>query len=298
METAAGEDLTVVVYANHHQVMVDNLRRTLEKYGYKHAFVGEGEKWKGLITKVKGWLGYIKNLPDESLVLVVDAYDVMACAPPRKLIKRYRKLGGGLVIGAETQCNYHCSPVPNYWEREKKKTRLRYVNSGFYMGKASVMKKVMTYLTSLEMEDDQMALCRYVDENPDKVTLDYGQRLVANITIVDFPGVKIRNGRIFSTLTSSHPCFVHLPGKESDFLIRCNFMGDHILGGDYLRTPYRNIVGEYIRKSPVFFNKWVTSPFALLVLVVLVLVLIPFFPIVAGVFFALLVWYSRGLKYI
>lgn len=90
------------------------------------------------MTKIFAVLRYVKTLPHDYLVLVVDAYDVFACGPPRKLVKRYKRFGGVVVAGT------HFSS--------------RSVNGGFYRGKAMAIRELLECLLSSRLEDDQEAL--------------------------------------------------------------------------------------------------------------------------------------------
>ena len=271
----------IVAFANDaKEPMLINLVRSLEKYNYDYKIVGIGSKWEGFMTKIKGYLEYTKTLDPNQLVVITDAYDVLATGPPGELISNYKSYGKPLVVGAESYCGKNCIPVDKWWNSEKGKERekgkLRYVNSGFFMGPAYIITKTLNYMVSLGISDDQEALCIYVNDYPDSVSLDINAHLISNITPFDFRYLDydFNKNRIVNKLTDTYPAFVHTPGKTGDLMIRTNYVGSHVLGEDYSLTPTNSTFNELINKFPTFVMKNFTIIFFVFALIVIILILL------------------------
>lgn len=107
----------MVTFANDlNEPMLINFIKSLQKYNYDYAIIGKGQKWEGYMTKIKGYLDYVKTLKSDQLVICVDAYDVFATGPPDELIKKYYSYEKSLLVGSEVYCGDNCIPVDNWWK--------------------------------------------------------------------------------------------------------------------------------------------------------------------------------------
>ena len=297
----------IVAFANDpDEPMLVNFIRSLQKYNYDYKIVGTGVKWENFMTKIKGCLDYIRTLDPTQLIVIVDAYDVLATGPSDELVKKYQSYGKSLVVGSETYCGANCIPVDNWWQ-SRPQGKIRYANGGFYMGPVSKILQILNFMLVLGIKDDQEALCTYVNTYPEDIALDTGTKLVANITPLDFHYLDFQNGRIQHKLTNEYPCFVHTPGKTGDVMIRTNYVGMHVLGDDYNKTPLPITFNEMVKKIPVFFQKnykvLLTVIVLLLVLLALILfynpkILIPLIFLAVIGFILLILSYSRSVSFI
>jgi hypothetical protein len=283
--------------------MLGNFIKSLKKYNYDYAVIGEGQKWTGFMTKIKGYRDYIKELKSNQLVACVDAYDVLATGPPDELIRKYYSYDKSILVGTESLCIPPYIPVDNWWKFQgKDKTRLCHINSGFFMGPAKNMVKVLNYMLSLEnkshpltTEDDQVALAHYINEYPDDVALDTDAKIVANISVVLFHHIDFQNDRIYHNLTDEYPCFTHTPAKLTDLMTRTNYVGSHVLGDDYQSTSYSTIFNGLINKIEV---KYIII---IIFLAIIALLLAYYFPILLVIIIIILIififLYTRRFKF-
>lgn len=270
------EKVKIVAFANdHNEPMLLNLIKTLQKYDYDYEIIGKGIKWTGFMTKINGYLNHVSKMHPDQIVAIVDAYDVLACGPSSEFISKYRSYNKSLVIGSETFCGTNCIPVDNWWKYNSSisKGKLQYLNSGFCVGTAKSLKKALNYMIELNIDDDQEALCKYVNKYPKEVALDINGFLVANITQLDFGSLDFKDGKIYNKLTGNNPLFVHIPGKTGDFMLRSDYAGQHILGQEYIRTPYTETLSGAIKKIPMLCRKGykIIIPILLILLFIIVI---------------------------
>jgi len=303
------ETVKIVLFANDpEETMLNNFIKSLKKYNYDYNVVGLGQKWLGFMTKINGYYEYAKSAHPDQLIVITDAYDVMANGPPHELIKSYKEYNKPLVVGCETYCGANCIPITNWWNErsQEKQGKLKYVNSGFFMARANYLVKVLSFMLSLGITDDQEALCIYVNKYPEDVALDTNTKLVSNITPFDFKYLDYdkENERVFNKLTNNHSAFIHTPGKTGDYMVRTNYIGEKILGKDYVKTPDIITTTEIVNKFPTFVKKnfsiiffifWI-SVIIIIILAAINPLLIAFFLVLAlliGIIFISL--YNRGL---
>lgn len=172
------------------------------------------------------------------------------------------------------------------------------------MGPSSIMIKVLTYMLALGIEDDQKALCIYVNNYPEDVALDTKAKVVANITPSILQYIDFQNGRIKNKLTDEYPCFSHTPGKMTDLMIRTNYVGNHVLGNNYQRTPHLVKINTLFKILRTKFKKeYIITIIASLIIIGLLAYYNPkllyiLIIILIAIVFLLLVFYSHGFKYL
>lgn len=237
--------LEVVAYANEDIPELTNFTLSLERLGYSYTIIGKGEKWVNFMTKVRACFHYIKTLPEEKLVLVCDAYDIIAQRGPEDLLSFYHEYNKPLVTGAELLCfPKTCTKLENYWSCKDKPGRNIHVNGGFYMGKVKDILETLQFMLDSGLSDDQRALGLYTEQNPEKVALDTNSLLVADLNNLELGHIQKREDGLYYSITGTKPCFFHATIKNSDVL-RYNFIGKEILGEEFLPTPLSALIPEW-----------------------------------------------------
>ena len=107
MKKASGPQLHVVTYASHGG-RDDRFCRAIEST-YHHnidlIILGWGVKWTGLSQKLYAAYHYTKALPEDDIVLFVDAFDVMFANTEEYILTRYLdEHSNDLLFGAECGC--------------------------------------------------------------------------------------------------------------------------------------------------------------------------------------------------
>lgn len=122
--------------------------------------IGNNIDWKG--TDMSGPGGgmkinlmkeYIKDLPDNDIILFTDAYDVFYADDLDTIVERYEHMDSAIVFSAETICWPDRSLSSRF---PKTTTRYRYINSGTYIGSVKELRKLFNDHTIKDNEDDQL----------------------------------------------------------------------------------------------------------------------------------------------
>ncbi len=232
---------------------------TLKQNKWQHRLIGEGEVWEGFINKMKGYLRTVNELPDDQLVVLADARDVMCVRPPNYFRQAFLSFGGKVVVSMELMCesrltedkttNVMCVPINKYYAYHNivnKPTR-RFVNSGLIAGYAKDLRHVWTWIVERNYKDDQGALCDYVNAFPQNIHLD-GEAELFHTSNYAFDcatqNLKIQNADSpsFGTLLGTGAFFLHICGlrcsKGQQFIYDTSVDFLKKLNGTKLNTVY------------------------------------------------------------
>ena len=192
-------------------------------------------EFKGFTDKISSMKTVLKNLPDDAIVCFVDAYDVLLYAGEEEILRKFHRYDTDILFGAEV----NCYPVQNREAYQKlagsmgpTTTNYRYLNSGGYLGRVKALREMISWRSEEEIESisklggDQNYFTQYylehareftVDGNGRirwKIRLDMHQSIFQNMCKVDIPEFSMVNGRLYNTVLSELPCFVHLNGYK------------------------------------------------------------------------------------
>jgi hypothetical protein len=184
---------------NEHKKLLED---KLKYYGYDYKFLGEGDEWKGFGTKTKACKNFIKNtdLNDNDILVILDSRDIYVNRNSNDLKKvfeeLYKKRGGDLdknlklIFSSEIGC---CTPGISELNKEKMKNIALqyenmknvddnyYLNAGMCMGYVKAFKEIYLNFNIGLTDDDQSKITNFwLNNNLDKIILDYGQVLFSN----------------------------------------------------------------------------------------------------------------------
>ena len=118
-----------LAFANQKNILLTILENSLIKYGYKYRIIGHGLKWENFMTKIRTCYDYIKTVPDNSIICIIDAYDVLACDTPQNLLNKFLSFNKNIVVGAENACGGNCVELTNYLKyNNEDKLNYQYAN--------------------------------------------------------------------------------------------------------------------------------------------------------------------------
>ena len=175
--------------------------------------IGEGVVWNG--TDMSGPGGgqkinlvkeYLKDLPEEDIVLFVDGYDTFLSAPVETIVDRYIEQNAEVVFAAEKDC----WPDDSIRENFDLSQPYPFLNSGCYIGTVKALKAIMEQPIQ-DHEDDQLYIQNHYNTVNYNVVLDYGQYLFMTM---DENNLRIRNADTFNEKTRTYGCVVHGNGDD------------------------------------------------------------------------------------
>lgn len=149
--------LHCLAVSSHDKIELRLLQDSLSSaVGCRLEVLGLHEPWQGLGTKIRLLSGYLQGhgeVSDDDVLLFVDAYDVIALPnqASQDLVQLYQGLGLSIVFGAETRSApdpalsliYERLHSHGWGKGVKEHSRLRYVNSGTFIGSMEAIKTMV-----------------------------------------------------------------------------------------------------------------------------------------------------------
>ena len=213
----------------------DNTRffmKTLETHGWKYNIIGNGDKWEGFMTRVKGYYNHLQSLPNNQLVVLSDARDVVCLRSPKAFIDGFRSFGRNMVVSMELFCcgqtnvaddfvGFQCIPLKQYWVYHNIKNipDRKYVNAGLIAGYVQDIKNWLKWTLDNKYDDDQLALGNYMIQYPERVAADTEAILLHTSTFgvnsgLQYIHIQAKDSPTFAELFGRGAFFLHIPGFQ------------------------------------------------------------------------------------
>lgn len=204
-----------------------NLIYTLQLQNWDFSVIRISEKYTNHLDKVNGYYEFLKVLPKDKIVVLMDSRDVFCLRDSMHFIENFKFLRTDIVVSLEIWANTsldivyeptnQCIPLVDYWKYNKVHSwpNRRYVNSGLIAGKVSELLKMFEFLnnnTNLS-NDDQELVGIYMNKNPQNIFGDFNADLLHTSTFAKGGGsIKM------SVQNSDSPRYGDLLGKGAFFL--------------------------------------------------------------------------------
>jgi hypothetical protein len=201
-------------------------KKTLETNGWNYKLLGEGEKWIGFITRVVAYNNFLKTIDPNTTVVLSDARDVVCVRSPKAFMEAYNTFHNNFIVSMELFCdartdvpeNYigcQCAPLVHYWKSIgiTSLPSRKFVNAGLVAGSAGELCKWLQWTIDNKYEDDQFALCNYINTFPERIATDTDAKLLHSSTF----GVNAGMQKIFAQGSDS-PTLAELYGRGAFFL--------------------------------------------------------------------------------
>lgn len=210
-------NLHICTVASRRTKGLTQLLDTCKYFGVEIDVLGMGLPYKGNGQKLTYVRKYIDTIPDDELVLFVDAYDVLILSNKEKMILNFLEMDTQLVFAAET--NLFPKRKVGHLARKfpKSPNKFKYLNSGTYMGYASAIRKLLDSINYSEGHSDQAALIPYFIDHQDEISLDHTCKLFCAMHgtrfreyDLDFDSKTVR-----CKITDSIPCVIHGNGHST-----------------------------------------------------------------------------------
>ena len=215
------------------------LFRSAAKYGVKVINLGDGSDWRddmnglGGMPKVHMVNAYLKDVPEDAIVLYLDGYDTFFADSPLEVLNRYLGFGAEIVFGAEDR----------QWPKSGllfplTGTKYQYLNSGCYIGRAGALHRFIASAQTLPYEhhnDDQLFMQLGFIHGVENAVLDAEAYIFQNFE----PNIAVVKGQLLNLETNCCGCVYHgnggIEAKKhfNDMARRFGFKDN-----DEVRTPY------------------------------------------------------------
>jgi len=219
----------LIAYGTNKQAYFDLFMASCERQGVVPHILGWGKPWVGFGHKTTETRDFIRDLPDDEVVVSVDPFDVVLLARLDEIEAKFRRSGAPFVCGAlklgpllrlvyEREFNFSGRRVP------RNPTGYDYLNSGTWISTAGYARRLIDRLVrDFEMRptdmDQEILTSVYVQRRTD-VEIDWGCDIFHNLLFKNFitrtPDLKdleFANGRVRNVVTGTQPCILHASGN-------------------------------------------------------------------------------------
>jgi len=212
---------------------LQNLAKSLERFGYDHRVLGLGDKWRGFVTKMTLYRDSLKELEPDKVVVLIDSSDALAVRPCDGLTDAYFSFKKEIVCGAEFLAFANGGRVGKWHalqlQTSGKRTddhHLRYANSGVMIGRAKYLLGMLEFCLKNGYKDDQLGLAAWANRHPEKFHLDQWNVVAQNMNTLNYD-------------QRARPFFKHFCGMPIAMYIqdRYNRTAKDVLAKDAMTIP-------------------------------------------------------------
>jgi len=206
----------VVTCASHHTKNLEQLLVSARYNGLNVEVLGLGQPYKGNGRKFRYYLEYLQTVPENDIILFVDAYDVLILSDQKTILETFYKMNVPLLVSAETTCFPFRSLFNQY---PPSSSRFKYLNSGGIIGYAGYMKNLFHDIPSFkDHQSDQGVLTKHFLSHRNAYRLDYNAEMFISLHEVARSELTYdkEKKKVFSLISSPCPCIIHgngIPAK-------------------------------------------------------------------------------------
>ena len=184
-----------ITYATHEQGTFKDFINN--KYGVSIKVLGFGEKWQGFLGKARSILKYIRTLPDDEIVVVLDGFDTIVNGSPKNILNIFESYRTRILVSQD--------PILGSVYIVKKifgECNNVVANAGMYMGYVADVEKMLESVLTEKSEDDQRGMNMYCSSVNDEsvIKVDKSFKIFQNISLIN------------AASTNSDAIFISYPG--------------------------------------------------------------------------------------
>ena len=226
--SASEADFHVCTVANYQCHNLDILLNSAQHYGLQVEVAGLDKTYRNNFYKLFRMKEHLKNIPDQDIILFVDAFDVVLLGNKQQFIERFLSFNAPLVFSAERRLYPAHSVHDMKTPYPASSTTFRYLNSGGYIGKAGYIKIMIDEVISKRysipliryrrLQSDQFHCHRYFLCNQKSVKLDTKNKIFVTLSDVNPDELIIDEETMSVTVkeTGNKPIAIHGNGPGKD----------------------------------------------------------------------------------
>lgn len=150
-------DIEIITVATHSQGLFKNLINN--DFGIKVKVLGYGKKWTGFKMKFELLYEYIKNLPDDNIIVFVDGFDTKINGNLEKAKDIFIKNNYKVLFSKDNSNNFFF--LRKIFTLCKNNIM---VNTGLYMGRVKYLKIIFEKILKEKCKDDQRMINKNCSE--------------------------------------------------------------------------------------------------------------------------------------
>jgi hypothetical protein len=198
---------------------LDALVASCRRKGLGLHVLGHHNRWQGFGNKYLWTAEYLdlQKLPDDDVMVFIDAFDVLTLADEQEILQKFRASGARIIYTAEKNCYPDVSLADRH---PASPTPFRYLNSGGGIGYVADMRAMIAAINFKTTDVDQHEIMLYCLNHPDKIVLDTQCEFFLPLFAVEESELKVETdtGRVLLLQTNQQPCFLHGNGPSIGYL--------------------------------------------------------------------------------
>jgi len=254
--------LFICTVASERNAFLEQLLHSARLHGHVLDVLGMEAPFRGYAEKFCHVIKYLKKLPDDALVLFVDAYDTLFLAPSDEIVAKFLRLHAPFVVSAERRI---CPPCDLYGPKHpESETGFRYLNSGAYLGYVKVVRKIFDGLGAFSPEDnDQALMMKHFVDNQKAYRLDTHCKLFLSTATLRLSDMvfNYQLKRVKSVQTKTMPCILH--GNEHSvwyqYAYNTFFLSDPLPDKALAEDTKKLFIAIHARQCPYILEKYLRS---------------------------------------
>jgi len=164
----------VVTVATHEEGLLKQLVHN--NFNIKVKVLGFGKKWTGFQMKFELIYNYIKNLPDDKIIIFLDGFDSTINGSLDEAVRRFKNKKSKVLFSNELDSPFY-GMERFIFPSCRDNTR---VNSGMYMGYVKYLKMLLEEALAKKCKDDQVVINRLCKKF-DFIEIDINEEIFKNI---------------------------------------------------------------------------------------------------------------------
>lgn len=215
--------IKVATFATDPKDHLKNWKTSAYELNYNYTIMGLGKKWHGWPQRTKAYLDFVSKQEPNQIVVLCDAYDLLFIEQACTLRNKFLSFNKNIIVSAEPRCctgkmnnkNNFTKFTKFCKEQAPKGQSFIYPCAGCVIGYAGALKNLYTKIRDSEFDtDDQSALDRIWEQDPNIITLDYDSLIVGNVYISDINKEWQFDNNGFLRRKNNYPSVLHFPGSN------------------------------------------------------------------------------------
>jgi hypothetical protein len=225
----------IITVATHEEGLLKQLLNNKQKIDIK--VLGFGQKWTGFQMKSELVYEYIKDLPDNKIIIYLDGFDSTINGTSQEAVRRFMNKKSKVLFSKDVE-----SPFYGLERFVFPTCGVNIANCGMYMGYVKYLKQLLKEILSKKCNDDQVVVNRLCKKF-NFIEIDNEENIFKNI---------YNTRKLENELPNSTALFFSQPGSlSSKRVIRALFeYGQYFI--PYLLFIYAVIVYLWFRSKKIY----------------------------------------------
>lgn len=225
--------LHIITVGNYQHIGLERLLYSAHQSGLHVNVMGLGKPYPHHFVKFSNMLKFLDGISGKDLVMFVDAFDVILLGGEEEIVTKFLSYEKPCVFAAEQHYHPKNSAFDLIGEYPESPTRLRYLNSGTYIGYAFYIKKMLEETIARRfrmpvarmfkrLHDDQYHLHRYFARHQNEIALDRHALIFLPLSYIGEQEIEIdrETKRVRYKLSGNSPPVIHGCGTGLPLMVR------------------------------------------------------------------------------